>query len=93
LRLPYTVELGATGLGLCYLRVPSKEFSSGQLAGPIMKESIAKRYLIYDIKHDTLMNVLRSYFTDFYDLAACSRDDVLTNYIVVANNLPSRRIS
>ena len=41
LRLPFTIEFGATGLKGQHLLVPSVEFPSGERAGPIRRDSIS----------------------------------------------------
>jgi hypothetical protein len=91
LRLPFVVELGAIGLDDVYLAVPGGDFGNGQFVGPIKAHSLTKRYLLSDTKPESLLSILRQYFDEFYDLAACSRDEVLTDPIVAANGLPSRK--
>ena len=92
LRLPYTIELGATGLKECRLAVPTGGvFGRGEYVGLMMSDNINKRYELNNTNAGTIEAILRSYFTDFYDLAACLRDKVLTDELITANGLPSRR--
>jgi hypothetical protein len=85
LNFPYTVELGAVGVNDGWLAIPG--ISS---KGPILTKVLQKQYQLKDGNDDSLKELLRSYFTDFYDLAACSRSEMLTDKIVVANDLPPR---
>jgi hypothetical protein len=93
LRLPLTVELGAVGLDQFYLAVPGGEFGDGQFVGPVKVASISKRYVLHDTNAASAMHILRQYFEDFYDLAACSREEVLTDKLVAAYSLPPRQAS
>jgi hypothetical protein len=58
--------------------------------GPIMKKSIQRRYSITDIAGDAVKSILRSYFSDLYDLVARERAEVITDDLIKANNLPPR---
>jgi hypothetical protein len=88
--LPYTVEMGAVGTRNAYLAVPGGPLSTGQLVGPIRKPSIQKRYQLSDVSNNGIMEVLRQYFIELYDLAESTRADVLTDVHVADNDLPSR---
>ena len=90
LSLPYSVELGAVGLKGCYLITPSLEFGSGEFHGPVGKPEIVRTYPLSTGKDAEVMNILRQYLDDFYDLAAASREQVLTDEIVAQNGLPPR---
>lgn len=87
---PYTVEMGAVGINGAYLAVPGGSLNTGQLVGPIMTPYIQKRYSIPDISDNEIMGVLRSYFLDFYDLATCTRAEVLTDQLIATHDLPPR---
>ncbi len=90
LKLPYIVEMGAVGIKGCYLTCPGGEFGQGQEVGPLMDDIMTRRYEIGAINSNSLMQILKFYFTDFYDLAACNRDSVLTDELVAAHGLPPR---
>lgn len=92
LRLPFIVELGAVGLHDVYLAVPGGEFGRAQFVGPIKTHSLTKRYFLSDANRESMMSILRQYFDEFYDLAACSRDEVLTDQLIAAKGLPRRKI-
>jgi hypothetical protein len=84
LRLPYTVEAGAIGLNDVYLAAQSK------FHGPMISNVIQKRYALNSISDDDIKLTLRRYFIDFYDLAACSREQLLSEQEVTAHDLPPR---
>jgi len=88
--LPYTVEMGAVGISGVYLHVPGGPLNTGEFVGPIMQEKIQKRYTLTEISDQAVKQVLRNYFTEFYDLATCERAKVLTDTHVAANDLPAR---
>jgi hypothetical protein len=90
---PFVVEAGGNGLQDVYAGVPSKEVSSGQLEGPFRSPSFEKRYVLEDVHPNLISDVLRQFFDEFYDLAACSRSAVLTDAHVVANELPPRTMT
>lgn len=90
LTLPYTVELGAVGLEGVSLLVPGGPTNQGEFVGPFMKPHIQKRYSLTGISDDEIKMVLRNYFVELYDLAACNRAEVLTDNHVTANDLPPR---
>ena len=88
LRPPFTIEFGATGLKGQHLLVPSVEFPSGELAGPIRRDSISRQYQLGSFDSGEWMAALRDFLIEFYDLAARERDKVLTQRHVEANQLP-----
>jgi hypothetical protein len=88
LNFPYTIELGAVGVNGAYLGVPNR--GDGQYVGPIMQDNIQIRLPLNDGDESSQIDLLRSYFVRFYDLAACSRADVLTDEIVQNRGLPPR---
>ncbi len=90
LRPPFTVEFGAVGLTDQNLLVPSIEFSSGDYAGPIRKESFSRTFQLGSFDATEWKSALRDFLIDFYDLAARDRSKVLTDAIVAANELPPR---
>lgn len=87
---PYTVELGAYGLDNCYLGVPGGPNNTGRLVGPIMRDAFRRTYSLDDVSEDAQRRLLKSYFDDFYDLAAVVRSDIWTDALIAANGLPSR---
>jgi hypothetical protein len=90
LRTPFVVEAGAMGLMGVLAGVPSVEFPSGEFVGPFRSPSFEKRYVLEDVHPHQILDVLRQFFDEFYDLAACSRSMVLTDALVAANGLPPR---
>jgi hypothetical protein len=88
LRPPFTIEFGATGLKGQHLLVPSVEFSSGELAGPIRHDTISRQYQLGSFDIGEWMAALRDFLIEFYDLAARERGNVLTQRHVEANQLP-----
>jgi hypothetical protein len=90
LRPPFTVELGAVGLTDQHLLVPSVEFTSGEYAGPIRKDSFCRSFQLGSFDATEWTSALRDFLIDFYDLAAVDRSKVLTDAIVAANQLPPR---
>jgi hypothetical protein len=90
LRPPFVVEAGGTGLLGVFAGVPSIEIPSGEFAGPFRSASFEKRYVLEDVQRDQISDVLRQFFDDFYDLAACSRSRVLTHAHIAENQLPPR---
>lgn len=88
LRPPFTIEFGATGLKGQHLLVPSVEFSSGELAGPIRRDSISRQYRLGSFDSGEWTAALRDFLIEFYDIAARERDKVLTKQHVEANQLP-----
>jgi hypothetical protein len=89
LRPPFVVELGAVGLKGVYIAAPHPEFSS-HFYGPIRERALVRRYELSEIKREVLISILREFFDELYDLAECSRSDVLTDEIVHANAIPPR---
>jgi hypothetical protein len=90
LRPPFIVELGAVGLNGVYLGAPHPELPSGHYYGPIREPSLVHRSELSDIKEGALFNILRAFFNELYDLAECSRPDLLTDEIVRRNGIPPR---
>jgi hypothetical protein len=89
LRPPFTIEFGATGLQDQHLLVPSVEFpSTGELAGPIRRDSISRQYQLGSFDSTEWIAALRDFLIEFYDLAARDRGRVLTQQHVEANQLP-----
>lgn len=88
LRPPFTIEFGATGLKGQHLLVPSAEFSSGELAGPIRRDSVSRQYQLGSFDSAEWAAALRDFLIEFYDLAARERDKVLTQRHIEANQLP-----
>ena len=88
LRPPFTIEFGATGLKGQNLLVPSVEFSSGELAGPIRRDSISRQYHLGSFDSAEWTAALRDFLIEFYDLAARERGKVLTQRHVEVNQLP-----
>jgi hypothetical protein len=90
MRPPFTAEFGAVGLKDLHLVVPSVEFSSGDYAGPIRKDSISRTFELGSFDPMEWQSALRDFFVDFYDLAARDRSRVLTDDLVTAKELPPR---
>jgi hypothetical protein len=90
LKLPFIVELGAVGLKGVYLAAPHPEFSAGHQYGPIRDEGIIRRYELHDTRRESLHGVLRQFFNELYDLAECSRADLLTDQHISQHDLPGR---
>jgi hypothetical protein len=88
LRPPFTIEFGATGMKGQHLLVPSVELPSGELAGPIRRDSISRQYQISSFDSAEWVVALREFLIEFYDLAARERGKVLTQQHVEANQLP-----
>jgi hypothetical protein len=91
LRLPFVLEIGAVGLKGVYLGAPHPEFSQGNYYGPIREPSLIRRYELPDASRETLYGALRQFFNELYDLAECSRPDILTDEHIRRNDLPERR--
>jgi hypothetical protein len=90
LRLPYMVELGAVGLKSTYMGAPHPDAPSGHYYGPFREASLVRRYTLRDTKWTTRADVLRQFFDELYDLAECSRSEVLTDEYVRLNDIPPR---
>jgi hypothetical protein len=90
LRLPYMMEIGAVGLKGVYMGAPHPEFSSGNYYGPIRDETLIRRYELQAVTRSELDGVLRQFFNELYDLAECSRSEILTDEHVRRNDLPER---
>jgi hypothetical protein len=52
--------------------------------------SLVHRSELSDIREGAIFNVLRAFFNELYDLAECSRADLLTDEIVRRNGIPPR---
>jgi hypothetical protein len=87
---PYTVVLGISGLADTYLTAPGGELGNGQFFGPVMTDSIERRYTLTEVSDAAIADLLRRYFAAIYDLAAASRRDILTDPVIAAHNLPPR---
>ena len=90
LRPPFTIEFGATGLNGLHLVVPSVELSSGEYAGPMLKDNISYKAELQSFDWNEWQSALREFLIRLYDLAARDRSQVLTDQIVAANELPPR---
>jgi hypothetical protein len=90
LRPPFVIELGAVGLKGVYMGAPHPEFSSGHCYGPFREESLVRRYDLQDSRHAGLLDILRQFLDELYDLAECFRSDVLTDDHVRKNDIPPR---
>jgi len=90
LRPPFVVELGAVGLKDVYMGAPHPEFSSGHYYGPFREDALVRRYDLQDTEGPALLDILRQFFDELYDLAECSRSDVLTDEYVSKNEIPPR---
>jgi hypothetical protein len=91
LRLPFVLEIGAVDLKGVYMGAPHPEVPQGNYYGPIRQPSLIRRYELPDASRETLYGVLRQFFDELYDLAECSRPDVLTDEHIRRNDLPERR--
>jgi len=67
---------------------PHPEFSNGHYYGPMREASLVRRYELHDTREAALFDILREFFDDFYDLAECSRSEVLTGEHVRRNGIP-----
>ena len=90
LRPPFVVELGAVGLRDVFMGAPHPEFTGGHYYGPIREASLVRRYELRNAQHAALFDVLRQFFNEFYDLAECSRSEILTDEYVRRNDIPPR---
>jgi hypothetical protein len=90
LRPPYMVEIGAIGLKGVYMGAPHPEFSSGNYYGPIRDETLIRRFELQGVTRAELDDVLRQFFNELYDIAECSRPEVLTDEHTRRNDLPQR---
>jgi hypothetical protein len=90
LKPPFVVELGIVGLKGLYMGAPHPEFSSGFYYGPIRESSLVRRYELRDDRIETQQDRLRLFFDEIYDLAECSRSEVLTDEHVRINGIPPR---
>jgi hypothetical protein len=90
LKPPFVVELGAVGLKGVYMGAPHPEFSGGNYYGPIREASLVRRYDLLDTQRAALFDILRQFFDELYDVAECSRSDILTDEHVRRNDIPPR---
>jgi hypothetical protein len=90
LRPPFVVELGAVGLKDVFMAAPHPEVPSGSYYGPFREDSLVRRYDLQSAKDAEVLDILRQFFNELYDLAECSRADVLTDEHVTRNNIPPR---
>jgi hypothetical protein len=89
-RPPFVVEIGAVGLKGAYMGAPHPEFPRGRYYGPIRESSLVRRFDLADTQDATVFGALRQFFEELYDIAECSRADVLTDEYVRKNDIPSR---
>jgi hypothetical protein len=91
LQLPYTIKLGISGLNGVYLGCPGGETGNGSIEGPIMQDSLQKDYGLLTNSEASIVNILRSFFTEVYDSAACERAKIITEQLALNYGLPSPR--
>jgi hypothetical protein len=84
---PYTVELGVVGLQDIYFTAPGIH-GHGERKGPVNAESFRRHYTLSETTDEVIKDLLGTYFTDLYDLAAFGRKDVFTTDVVAAHDLP-----
>ena len=82
-----SLEAGGTGLLGVLAAVPSVEIPGGEFVGPFRSPSFEKRYVLEDVHPHQISDVLRQFFDEFYDLAACSRSAVLSDAHVVSEQI------
>jgi hypothetical protein len=87
---PFVVELGIVGTKGAYMGAPHPEFFDGQFYGPIHDDSLIRRYPLENASPAAVLDILRKFFDELYDLAECSRSEVLTDVHVQKNGIPSR---
>jgi hypothetical protein len=87
---PFTVIAGATGLQDFNLGYPSREYS-GREYTKIHDPSFVKTYSLSNVSPHDLELVLRDFFERVWDLAACSRDKLLTDESIKVSGLIPRR--
>ncbi|MFZ3180985.1 MAG: hypothetical protein WA156_12430 [Methylocystis silviterrae] len=90
LRPPFVVELGIVGTRGTYMGAPHPEFLNGNYYGPIHDDSLIRHYELADVSRAALLDILRKFFDDLYDLAECSRSEILTDEHVQKNDIPHR---
>jgi hypothetical protein len=90
LQLPFVGELGAVGLRNVYMGAPHPEFSAGDYYGPIRETSLVRRYELADTEPAALFDILRDFFNEFYDLAECTRSEILSDQHVSKNCIAPR---
>jgi hypothetical protein len=87
---PYTIVVGMVGIKEAYLAVPGGLFNNGELAGPIVQDTFQQKHVLESTDDTALKNLLRRVFISFYAMANRSREDVLTDQLVTAQDLPPR---
>lgn len=90
LRPPFVVEIGAVGLRGVYMGAPHPEFRSGHYYGPIHDDTLIRRFELRGATQEELYDELRHFFDELYDLAECSRSEILTDEHIRRNDLPGR---
>jgi hypothetical protein len=90
LNAPFVVELGAVELKGVYMAAPHPEFSGGHYYGPIREASLIRQFDLQDTRRPALLDILRQFFDELYDVAECSRSDILTDEHVSRNDIPPR---
>jgi Resolvase, N terminal domain len=73
----------------CLSCVSRRPLGNGTFEGPIM-EDLQKSYTLTTAGDPAMESMLQSFFIELYDLAACSRSDVLTDQLVAQYGLPPR---
>jgi hypothetical protein len=87
---PFTVVAGVAGLQNFHLGFPSREYNGREYAR-IHDPSFEKTYSLPKVSPHDLQSLLRDFFENFWDLAACSRDNLLTDESIRASGLIPRR--
>ena len=90
LQPPFMIEVGAVGLSGAFMGAPHPDFTNGHYYGPIHEDALLRQYELADTRPTTLMDRLRQFLDELYDLAECRRSEVLTDSIVKVNMLPPR---
>jgi hypothetical protein len=87
---PFTVVMGVSGLVNAYLTAPGGPLNIGQQIGPIYEPTYQQIETLSATDDTSIKVVLRKFFSSFYDLAAVSRNQILTDAEVTAHDLPPR---
>lgn len=88
LRAPYSVELGVVGLNGVLLGCPGGEFGNGTFEGPILQTTFQRVNVLITGAHPIINTVLRTFFEQFYDIAAVRRREVITDAVARRFGLP-----
>jgi hypothetical protein len=88
-RPPFVIELGTVGLKDVVMGAPNPEFSF-HYYGPFREDSLIRRYDLQISQLSALHEILRQFLDELYDLAECSRADVLADEHVTRNGIPPR---